>query len=111
MSINGSSSKDFHKFCDNKGPTLTLIKTTTNKNFGGFTPLNWEYSGDSLVDESNQTFVFSLNSMKKFDLINKDKTAIYCNWEYGPSFGASDLRIESNMKRGEIYANKYAYFF
>ena len=111
MSINGSSSKDFHKFCDNKGPTLTLIKTTTNKNFGGFTPLNWEYSGDSLVDESNQTFVFSLNSMKKFDLINKDKTAIYCNLEYGPSFGASDLSIESNMKKGETYANEYTNFF
>ena len=34
---------------------------------------------------------------------------MFFNWEYGPSFGASDLRIESNMKRGEIYANKYAY--
>ena len=36
---------------------------------------------------------------------------MFFNWEYGPSFGASNLRIESNMKRGEIYANKYAYFF
>ena len=111
MSINGNSSKDFHKFCDNKGPTLTLIKTTKDKTFGGFTPLNWEYKGDSLIDENNQTFVFSLNSMKKFDLISKERTAIYCNWEYGPSFGASDLSIESNMKKGETYANEYTNFF
>ena len=55
--------------------------------------------------------MFSLNSMKKFNLINKDKTAIYCNWEYGPSFGASDLSFESNMKKGETYANEYTNFF
>lgn len=80
MSINGTSLKDFHKFYDNKGPLLTLIKTITNKNFGRFTPLNLEYNGESLVDENNQAFVFLLNSMNKFDLINKDKTVIYCFW-------------------------------
>ena len=90
---------------------MTSIKTAVNKNFGGFIPLNLEYNLDSLVDEINQTFVFSLNLMKKFDLINKDKTAMLFNWEYGPSLGTSDPRIESNMKRGKIYANKYAYFF
>ena len=41
----------------------------------------------------------------------QDKTAMLFNWEYGPSLGTSDPRIESNMKRGKIYANKYAYFF
>ena len=30
MSENGNKSEDFHKYCDNKGPTLTLIKTTKN---------------------------------------------------------------------------------
>ena len=107
MSINGSSSKDFHKYCNNKGPTLTLIITKNNI----ITPLNWEFNGDSMIDENNQTFLFSLNSKKKFDLINKEKTAIYCNREYGPSFGASDLSIESNMKKGETYANEYTNFF
>jgi len=40
MSKNGNDSDDFHKYCDNKGPTLTLIKTEKNQIFGGFTPLN-----------------------------------------------------------------------
>ena len=40
MSKNGNSSKDFHNYCDNKGPTLIIVKTTKNKIFGGFTPLN-----------------------------------------------------------------------
>ena len=42
MSKDGSSAKDFHKCCDNKGPTLTIIKTDGNKIFGGFTPLEWK---------------------------------------------------------------------
>ena len=111
MSINGSSSKNFHNCCDNKGPTLTLIQTKKNQIFGGFTPLNWESSGDPLIDLYDQTFLFSLNSSKTFNLINKEKTAIYCNREYGPSFGAGDLSIESNMKKGETYANEYTNFF
>ena len=110
MNKNGSSSKDFHKYCDNNGPTLTLIKTIKNKIFGGFTPLNWDISGVDKIDENNQTFIFSLSSMKKYDMINKDKSAICCNREYGPSFGASDFCILSNMKKGETYANEVTNF-
>ena len=110
MNKNGSSSKDFHKYCDNNGPTLTLIKTINNKIFGGFAPLNWDISGIDKIDENNQTFIFSLSSMKKYDMINKDKSAICCNREYGPSFGASDFCILSNMKKGETYANEVTNF-
>ena len=46
MSENGYASKDFHKFCDNQGPTLLLIETKDNKIFGGFTPLNWKLPED-----------------------------------------------------------------
>ena len=75
MSKNGSSSKDFHKFCDNQGPTLIIIKTKNDRIFGGFTPLNWAIKKEyNIYDESNQTFLFSLNLMKKFDMINKKKS-------------------------------------
>ena len=104
MSINGSASKDFHKYCDNKGPTLTIVKTTKNKIFGGFTPLNWDNSG-SKIDIDNQTFIFSLNLMKKYDMINIKKQAIYCRTGYGPYFGGKDFSIEYNMKTAEAYAN------
>ena len=64
MSENGTNSEDFHKHCDNKGPTLTLVKTTNNKIFGGFTPLNWNIEGKEIKDLNNQTFIFSLNLKK-----------------------------------------------
>ena len=73
MSENGTNSEDFHKYCDNKGPTLTIIQTTKNKKFGGFTPLNWGKEGESIVDKSEQTFIFSLNQRKEYDIKDKKK--------------------------------------
>ena len=42
MTENGFTGEDFHHYCDNKGPTLILIKTSNDEIIGGFTPLNWE---------------------------------------------------------------------
>ena len=39
-SIHGDSSINFKKHCNNKGPTLTLVKTKNNDVFGGFTKCN-----------------------------------------------------------------------
>ena len=71
MSENGKKSEDFHKYCDNKGPTLALVKTTKNKIFGGFTPLNWLTEGNGANDPSNQTFIFSLNLKKNIICLKK----------------------------------------
>jgi hypothetical protein len=40
-SRDGWSSQDFHKHCDNKGPTVVLVKAN-NCIFGGYTEQNWE---------------------------------------------------------------------
>ena len=105
MSENGTNSEDFHKYCDNKGPTLTLVKTTKNKIFGGFTSLNWSTEGGFLKDLSNLTFIFSLNLKKKYNMINKNSYAIYCSKECGPSFGNVDFGLRENMETGDTYAN------
>ena len=111
MSINGYSNKDFYKYCENIGPSLTLIKTTKNKIFGGFTPLNWKKKAGNIYDKSNQTFIFSLNLMKKYEMLDKEnKKAIYCTESYGPCFGDIDLCLKENLKNGETYANVYCNF-
>ena len=103
MTKNGSNSEEFHKACDNQGPTLILIKTTKNRTFGGFTPLNWITRGGGQKDQSNQTFIFSLDLMKKYDLINKNKDAIICSSD-GPKFGDCDIKLKSNLKEGQTFA-------
>ena len=105
MSEKGKNCKTFHEYCDNKGPTLILIETTTNRKFGGFTPLNWKSEGAYIYDESNQTFIFSLNLKEKYDMLDKKKMAIQCYSNKGPNFGATDFSLKENMSKGQTYAN------
>ena len=111
MSECGSNWEKFHEKCDNKGPTLVLIKTTKNKIFGGFTPLDWKKEKEnSILDNSNQTFIFSLNLMKKYDIIKSNSIAIrYCN-SYGPIFGDKDIALKEDMKNGITFANSNCNF-
>ena len=112
MSINGNSAYDFHEHCDDVGPTLILIKTTKDKIFGGFTPLNWKEENEKGIkyDDSNETFIFSLNLMKKYDMIDfKNKEAIKCWNKMGPIF-SNDFGLFENLKKGESYADVYSNF-
>ena len=52
-----------------------------------------------------------MNTIKKYDLINKNNPAIYTNG--GPRFGASDFNLgcnKKNMKNCISYANKRCNF-
>ena len=66
-SQDGDSMETFHEKCDNKGPTLILIKSKKGKRFGGYNPLSW----DSSYTYKNHpfTFLFSLDKKKKYNLI------------------------------------------
>ena len=44
-------------------------------------------------------------------MINKEKLAILCRQDYGPTFGACDFDVRSNMKQGETFANTSCNFF
>ena len=41
----GWHENDFHRCCDNKGWTITIVQTTKDFIFGGFTTLDWETPG------------------------------------------------------------------
>ncbi len=40
-SEHGYTAKSFHKYCDNKGPTLMMIKSSEGWIFGGYTTQSW----------------------------------------------------------------------
>ena len=103
MSEHGYKGKDFHRYCDNEAPTLVLIKSKDNHIFGGFTPLFWGKE-ERPVDKSNQTFVFSLDRNKQFDIINPNKYAIRCLKDEGPVFGNCDIKVCEDMRKIESYS-------
>jgi len=110
MSKDGDKSEDFHKFCDNQGPTLVIIQTTSNKIFGGFTPLNWKSTEEKPIDKNYQTFIFSLDLNKKYDQVKINSQAIKCSKEFGPNFGNDDIELKKNLKDGICYADNSCNF-
>ena len=79
-SENDDSYDTFHKLCDNKGATLTLIKANEGFIIGGFTPLNWDNT--SFWKKDDDTFVFSLSDNKVFKKIKNTSKSIFCHALY-----------------------------
>jgi hypothetical protein len=80
----------FHAKCDGHSNTLTLILTTKGFIFGGFTSISWESKNEYKADNTQQSFVFSLQNAqniepKSFSLV-KSTHAIYSYPSYGPTF-------------------------
>jgi len=62
LSRDGPSYQTFHQNCDDKGPTLTLIKDENDMKTGGYTPLSWDSKTEWKND--NDTFIFNLTKKK-----------------------------------------------
>ncbi|KAG9290158.1 hypothetical protein G9A89_010464 [Geosiphon pyriformis] len=62
-SRDGFSPNDFHRLCDKKGATVTVIKVKgTGQLIGGYTPESWHSLGSHLNGEGS--FIFSLGDGK-----------------------------------------------
>jgi hypothetical protein len=119
-SRDGFKGSTFHSKCDGQSNTVTVILTTKDFIFGGFTPIPWDSSNSSnswKTDNSQQSFIFSVkdsrNSEPKcFPLVNSS-LAIYCGSSYGPTFGGGhDIYVadgcnqnSSNTNLGHTYRN------
>jgi len=106
-SRDGNSYNTFHQLCDNKGPTITLIKSSEGFVIGGYTPLDWNNHSGWKTD--NETFLFSITNKKIFKKGKKDTNSIYCGEDVGPWFpfiGPRDSG-KKDMTQGEfLYKNK-----
>ncbi|CAF0803031.1 unnamed protein product, partial [Didymodactylos carnosus] len=88
----GFSAENFHRFCDDKGPTMTVLQAKIGDYlFGGFTSRSW--SIESGYKNDTKAFLFTLTNPDdkeptKFSP-KKDQTgyAVYHSSSYGPLFG------------------------
>jgi hypothetical protein len=89
--------KEFHKLCDGETNTIVIVKTEFNKTIGGFTPIPWKSTANTLhSDVKSESFLFSLSLKQKMSLID-EKSAIFNSVNFGPTFGAgADLAICHN---------------
>ena len=63
-SRDGDTYDNFHEKCDNKGPTIMIIKTDDGEIFGGYTEKSWN-KNNSMIP-SPESFLFNLNKKKKY---------------------------------------------
>ena len=113
-SKNGFTSKDFHLLVDNKGATLTIIKSSKNEIFGGFNSFNWtNKKGNGKYFKTEKSFLFSITKKKKLNCIENEKSIYYdkntlCIFgKYNFPFSKSwDLAILENCDQNEeSYSN------
>ena len=81
----GDSASAFHKNCDYKFNTISVVETSSGHRFGGYTSECFESPNEYFDKKDNLSFVFSLDKQKTYDVI-KGKYAISCDKNYGPYF-------------------------
>jgi hypothetical protein len=97
-SRDGFGATDFHRRCDGHANTVTLISSTNDCIFGGYTPVAWSSRDDYASDPSQKSFLFTLKNRHNLGpRIFKHKhesNAIYDNQMYGPTFGTGhDIHV------------------
>jgi hypothetical protein len=93
-SRDGFGAQEFHRRCDGRANTLTVILDKKGNVFGGFTPVEWESRKSNWLkaDASQESFVFTLKNphnvpARRFPLkAEKKQRAIYCDSRWGPRF-------------------------
>ena len=100
-SEDGDSSNDFHYNCDGKKNTVTFVKSSNGKKFGGFASEGWNTNGNYINDKN--AFIFSLDNQECYYCNNNNNCyTLFCSSSYGPVWGYNnnyrnyDLLINSN---------------
>ena len=101
LTRDGEEISTFHKLCDNKGETLTLMETEEGNKVGIFTPLSWDNQTGEKMDM--ETFIFNLNKCQKYKKYNNKKKSIYCDNSFGPwvyRFGFYNSKMKKVKHQG-----------
>ena len=94
-STHGWDDHKFHELCDEKGPTITVMKSKAGRVFGGFTMQSWDsrdWESDSKWKADEKAFIYSIDRQQIYRVIDSQK-ALFCRKDKGPMFGWSALGL------------------
>lgn len=105
MDRDGFTAASFHKNCDGKGATLTVVLTEGGKLLGGFTSKPWRSERQWVPESDSMAFLFSITHKEVYEQIKPDDS-IYHYIDEGPTFGsASDLLIRMSVSNNKEKAS------
>jgi hypothetical protein len=110
-SRDGFDGNAFHSRCNNKGPTMTIIRSNNNYLFGGYTAIPW--SSDGTYKSDTTAFLFTLTNPHNIPptkyLIKPANVgnAVHHNGTYGPTFGSGhDMNLaNASNSNNSSYTN------
>ena len=103
-SRDGADANSYHKMCDGKSNTVSVVQTVKGNKFGGYTEIQIE-SGSMGYKDPN-SFVFSLNKQKIYENLNKNGLVIRHYRDYGPYFVGGFITFDS-----QFYSNNNNYVY
>ncbi|KAF9972841.1 hypothetical protein BGZ73_003987 [Actinomortierella ambigua] len=110
-SRHGFNADAFHRYCDQKGPTLTIACTSAFVIVGGFNATGWSSNGSWSPSAKNFLFQYNIQTgqMLRANLIaSQNGYAAYNSSKYGPLFGYGyDLRIMSDGRGSSMKRASY----
>jgi hypothetical protein len=90
-SRDGFQASDFHRLCNGHPNTLTLVRSSNDSVFGGYSPVAWTSRNNYGHDQDLKSFLFTLrnphNLPPQMFALTKREYAIYDYGNYGPAFG------------------------
>ena len=100
-SRDGTTSRNFHNRCDNKGPTICLYKNDKKNIFGGYTSIPWTTDGKH--HKSNDCFLFTLTNIYGIEPTifpyKNNSESVFHRADRGPNFGNNaDIWIQDDYK-------------
>lgn len=110
-SRDGWENEDFHKRCDDKGSTLTIIRSSVGKIFGGYASKSWKSPPlGGMAKKDPNAFIFSIDHKTVYRPTDPDK-ALYFNKNRGPVFGVNSLTLQfgtmNEKNNGYCHTNGY----
>ena len=112
----GFDGKDFHRQCDNKGPTVTIIQSNKEFLFGGYTSESW--AGKHSFKKDPYAFIFTLtnpHSLPPTQYTIKPEQVNYgmcCYPAHGATFGGGkDIFVSSSSDQNNSSYTNFPYSF
>ena len=108
-STDGDTYEKFIEKCGEQGPILSVIKSKRNKKFGGFSMVELTDKKGKIQLKDENAFVYSLDNLKKYDVLEAD-IAISCYPNeyvliYGNNNDRYGLRIFAGFLENKNYEN------
>lgn len=97
----------FHAKCDEKSKTLTIVRTDYMKTIFAYAEMAWNSTSNNYInDTTGRSCIIWLHPKVK-NALTKAQYSIYCQTDYGPTFGAHDLYIGNGGNGTSNFCHSY----